>query len=313
MPKKKPLISIITPVYNEEPNILNFYGETVKVLKGLVKDYDYEFVFTDNHSTDNTFSLLQQVAAKDKRVRVYRFSKNFGYQRSILTGYRQARGDVAVQLDCDLQDPPAMIPEMLTHWQQGNEVVYGIRKQRREGLLISAIRRIFYWFIDAISAESLPRDAGDFRLLDRKIIDALNLYQVSEPYLRGTIATMGFRQVGIPYARSARQAGDSKIRLGQMIKIALDGIINHSIIPLRLATFVSAILMSVIYLIGKFVYGAQWAPGFATTTILILISVSINALFLGIIGEYLARIYKEVRKEPTVIIEATLNEKTKRH
>ena len=307
-PKKK-FLSIVVPVFNEEDNLIPLYQAVTKVMASLSDKYDYELIFTDNHSTDDTFAKLEQVAMTDKRVSVFRFSRNFGYQRSICTGYLKARGDAAIQLDCDMQDPPHLIPDFVRLWDQGYQVVYGVRRFRKEKKWVTLLRKVFYRLINTLSDDYLPLDAGDFRLVDRCVLNELMNIEDSQPYLRGAIAAMGFRQIGIPYDRAERVLGVSKFSFGDLMGLAVDGILNHSIIPLRIATYTGlavstlTFLAMVIYGIGKFLLGQNWPAGFATTTVLLLLSLSLNSLFLGIIGEYLGRIYKQVKKRPLTIIE----------
>ena len=312
------LVSIVVPVLNEQENIQSFYGAVTDVMAPLSDDYAYEFVFTDNHSTDRSLQILQRLAKEDPRVRVIRFSKNFGYQRSIWAGYCHARGSAAIQLDCDLQDPPALIPEFLQLWEKGYKVVYGVRRSRRsEPFWLQGLRKLFYRIVDRLSEDRLPHDAGDFRLVDRRILDELRMRDDRRPYLRGAIASMGFDQIGVPYDRNARKGGVSKFTLLQLLGLAADGILNHSIVPLRIATFtgVLAALITligmVLVVIGGIVYGEAWPAGFATTTMLILIGISLNALFLGIIGEYLGRIYQQVQKQPMTIVEKVIPQEDK--
>jgi glycosyltransferase involved in cell wall biosynthesis len=309
----KKLISIVVPVFNEEESIQPLYDALVPVLDPLSEWYNFEIIFTDNHSTDGTFERLAGLAERDRRVRVFRFSRNFGFQRSIFTGYMKAVGDAAVQIDCDLQDPPELIPEFLRMWAEGWHVVYGIRRSRREGWWIQTTRRVFYRLLDALSEDHLPNDAGDFRLVDRRIIDELRQIDDYQPYLRGAIASLGFRQIGIPYDRNERAHGSSKFFIRDLVALALDGILNHSVVPLRIATFTGLIVSFVTFLglgfyaIDKLAFGRDWPAGFATTISLILLTLSLNALFLGIIGEYLGRIYKQVKKRPLTIIECQID------
>ncbi len=310
--RTKPLISIVIPVYNEELNIPAFHDRVSSVIAPLSDLYRFEFVFTDNHSTDQTFPLLQQLSLRDPRIRVYRFSRNFGFQRSIMTGYAQARGDAAIQLDCDLQDPPELIETFLSHWQSGADVVYGVRMKRKEGWSINMARRVFYRLIDKLSEDKIPVDAGDFRLISRRVIEILRSMEDSQPYLRGMIASLGFTQIGVPYERSARQAGESKFPFSKLVSLALDGILNHSTVPLRLSTYFGLItsfltLLGVFgYVLVKLITHAEWPAGFATLAALILASISINAMLLGIIGEYLGRMYRQGKKIPLTIIEAAI-------
>ncbi len=311
---KKKLISLIIPVLNEEGNIFPLYDAVLPIINDCESQYDFELIFTDNHSVDGTFSKLAELRGLDQRVRVFRFSRNFGYQKSILTGYLKARGDALIQLDCDLQDPPELIPEFLKHWEDGCAVVYGIRRSRRESATLHYARKLFYRIADYLSEDELPVDVGDFRLIDRKVVEVLRQVDDAQPYLRGMIAAMGFKQHGINYDRRGRERGTSNFRFKDLIGLALDGILNHSIVPLRLATFfgigltVLTLLAILGYVIGKLLLGFNWPAGFTTLTVLVLVGISVNALFLGIIGEYLGRIYQQVKKRPLVIIEHQLDE-----
>ena len=311
----KKLISFVVPVFNEQENIEAFLDALNTETKKLAKRYDFEILFTDNHSTDETFKLLSERAKKDTRIRVIRFSRNFGYQRSILTAYANARGDAAIQLDCDLQDPPALIETFLDHWEDGHAVVYGIRRSRKEGWFLDWARRMFYRLVDALADIDLPHHAGDFRLVDRRVLDLMAASQDRNPYLRGMIARYGFKQIGVPYDREARHRGISKFSPGEYFSIAFDGIVSQSVIPLRLATYTGLIVAVatfaaiLVYSIGHALFGATWPPGFATQTVLILFGISINALFLGIIGEYVARIYQQSVKGPVTIVEQVTPEK----
>jgi dolichol-phosphate mannosyltransferase len=313
MPDRKPLLSICVPVFNEEGNIEPLYDALLTTTAPVHERYDFEFLFTDNHSTDRTFEVLSSLASRDTRVRVIRFSRNFGFQRSILTAYNHARGDAAVQIDCDLQDPPSLILDFLQKWEAGYHVVYGVRTTRQESWWMSSTRKFFYRLIDSLSDDPLPHDAGDFRLVDRRVLDQLLKFEDDQPYLRGAIAGLGFEQIGVPYNRAERRHGESKFSFGELIGLALDGILNHSVVPLRIATYLGLLISVVTFLaivaygIGRVVFGRDWPPGFATVIILILGSLSLNALFLGIIGEYLGRIYRQVKRRPLTVIEQELN------
>ncbi|WP_120631244.1 glycosyltransferase family 2 protein [Ruegeria sp. EL01] len=306
------LVSILIPAYNEEENVQMAYDRVIAVFDGL-DGYEPEIIFTDNHSEDRTYEILSELAASDPRVRVIRFARNMGYQASVLTAYRSANGACAVQLDCDMQDPPELIPQMLDLWRQGNHVVYGIRRSLPDGRVVAAARRSFYALIDMISDDDLPRNAGEFRLTDRRILDELRRVDDRSPYVRGLISGMGFNQVGFEYDRAARTAGDSKFPFRAMLSLAVDGLINHSLLPLRLASMISLtvglsmFLLMVGYLIAKVVFGHDWPAGFATTTILLLLSMTLNAMFLGILGEYIGRIFLQSKDLNRPIIEHELN------
>ncbi len=308
----KKLISICVPVYNEEVNILPFYEAVTKVL-ATEQQYHFEILFTDNHSEDNTFACLAELAQKDQRIRVLRFSKNFGFQKSIMTNYFNARGAAAIQIDCDLQDPPEMISTFLRKWEQGYKVVYGVRKKRPEGMWLHALRKLYYRMVDYLSDDSLPHDAGDFRLIDRCIIEELNKINDNAPYIRGLIAAMGFNQIGIPYDRKERNAGYSKFNMSRLFNLALDGILQHSTVPLRLASifgaivFIVASLGGLYYLIAKLFFHNHWPVGLASLSILLLFSIGLNSLFLGIIGEYVGALFKNIKKSPFTIIETKID------
>lgn len=306
-------ISIIVPVYNEEHNVINAYNALKLNMDALRTKYEYEIIFTDNHSTDKSFKLLREIAKNDARVKVVRFSRNFGYQKSIYTGYMLSSGDAAIQFDCDLQDPPELIGQFIEKWEQGYQVVYGIRQVRKESLMMNFTRKIFYRFIAFLSKDDLPKDAGDFRLIDKRIVNELRKLYDSHPYIRGLIASFGFEQTGIVYNRGKRKDGKSKFRFTDLMNLAIDGIVSHSIALLRLAaycgfiTFLCAFGFLFAYLIGKVFFGQNWPQGFATLITLGLFSLSLNALFLGIIGEYIGRIYQQVKHSPITIIEKTVN------
>jgi dolichol-phosphate mannosyltransferase len=308
----KKTISFVIPVFNEEENVIPCYEKLVSKSNILKDKFSFEFIFTDNHSDDKTFELLKDLNAHDNRVKVYRFSKNFGYQKSILTGYFKSKGDACIQIDCDLQDPIDMIFDFINLWQAGNKVVYGIRQNRQEHVLLNFSRKFFYRLINTLSEIDLPHDAGDFRLIDREIIDALRMIDDATPYIRGTISSIGFKQVGIVYNRQARTRGKSKFSFFDLVAFAADGIVNHSIVPLRIATFFGIIislitvLLMPVYLIIKFFYNFDLPPGFTTLVLFSLFGISLNALLLGIIGEYLGRIYKQVKKGPLTLIESAL-------
>lgn len=317
MKSSNKLISIVVPVFNEESNILPLFDALKPIMESLKTKYDFEVIFTDNHSIDATFSILSDLVLTHSFIRVYRFSKNFGYQKSILTGYIKSRGDAVIQLDCDLQDPPALMVNFLEKWEAGCDVVYGIRLTRtNESKVIHLLRKLFYRAVNSLSDDHLPLDAGDFRLVDKKIIDLLRQVNDANPYLRGLIASMGFRQEGVPYHRSQRDRGTSKFSIGALFSLAVDGILNHSIIPLRAASFfgivvsIATIVGILSYLAGRIFFGVSWPAGFTTLTILLLFGIGINALFLGIIGEYLGRIYQQVKARPQVIIETSLGPKS---
>lgn len=306
-------ISVLIPVFNEEENVAECYTAITHVLEQLKDRYEYEMIFTDNHSTDKTFDLLQALAKKDMRVKVARFSKNCGYQRSIYTGYILSTGDAVVQIDCDLQDPPEIILEFIKKWEEGYAVVYGIRRKREEFFIKKAAKKIFYRLINFLSEDKLPHDAGDFRIVDRKIVGQMRQLYDYYPYIRGMISAFGFEQMGIPYERKARKKGKSKFHFTQLFGLAIDGIVSHSIVPLRFAfyigffVFCGSFISLVIYVVRWIFYQQVRPLGFTTVISLVLFSMGLMALFLGVIGEYLGRIYQQIKRKPITVIEKKCN------
>ncbi|MCS6762612.1 MAG: glycosyltransferase family 2 protein [Candidatus Devosia symbiotica] len=308
----KQLISIIIPVFNEEDNVQITYDE-LKTTTNSLDEYDFEFIFTDNHSTDQTFSKLSQIAQTDSNVRVARFARNFGFQKSVLTGYLLARGAAAIQIDADLQDPPSMFGPFLAKWKEGHDVVVGVRGQRHEGALLYHGRRLYYRLMIKLAGEHLIADAGDFRLIDRTIIEKIRQVDDVHIYLRGLISSLSRNQTGVHFDRQKRMHNESKFRIRSLMAFALDGIMAHSSLPLRIAFYIGlltaggSVLLGAFYLLNR-LFGADSGPeGFATTQILILLGIGLNGLFLGVIGAYIGRIYDEVRSRHTVVISDVLN------
>lgn len=306
------LISISIPVLNEAANIPILYKRLNALAIKMHDRCNLEFIFSDNHSDDDTWKILMKLASADSRVKAIRFSKNYGFQRSILANYLHARGDAIMQIDADLQDPPEILEEFYDLWKQGYQVIYGIRKKRKEGWLINNFRKLGYFIIDKISEHPIPRDAGDFRLIDRKVVHSLLSIRTANPYIRGMIASLGFNQLGIPYDRDLRAAGKSKFNFFDLIRLGLSAILNHSVVPLRVASFLGLTILGLSLLgaasyLWLYLYHPGLPKGFTSTTILILFGIGLNSFLLGIIGEYILRIYLVLRSDPIAIIEQSLN------
>ncbi|MGJ9416921.1 glycosyltransferase family 2 protein [Massilia sp. CMS3.1] len=306
------MISITVPVLNESGNMDALYTRLFALGEKMRDRCDLEFVFSDNHSDDNTWALLTELAAKDPRVKAIRFSKNVGFQRSILANYLHTRGDAVMQIDADLQDPPELLETFFEKWQQGYQVVYGIRRKRPESWLLRNFRRMGYWAIDKVSEHPIPRDVGDFRLVDRKVIDAVAKIRTSNPYLRGIIAGLGFNQTGVVYDRDARVAGESKFNVSRLIQLGLTAVFNHSVVPLRAASFLGLIILGIsfigaLYYLVLRLFHPELPRGLASIHVLVLFGIGLNSFFLGIIGEYLLRIYLVVRADPIAIVQHSLN------
>jgi dolichol-phosphate mannosyltransferase len=308
----KPLISIIVPVFNEEDNVDKTYAE-LKRVAGELADYRFEFLFTDNHSTDQTFAKLSQIAAHDPEVRVVRFARNFGFQKSVLTGYRLARGAAAIQIDADLQDPPSMFGPFLKKWREGYDVVVGVRRNRKESLLLRRGRRAYYRLMRRLDGPHLILDAGDFRLIDRSVIERLRPIHEPHMYLRGLISSLARRQIGIPFDRSERLYNESKFKFRSLMRLAMDGILAHSSLPLRISFYIGLVIALASVLLAGFylalrLFSAEAIPqGFTTTQILVLFGIGLNSVFLGVLGIYVGRIYDQVRMRPPTIIADLVN------
>ncbi len=307
-----PLISISIPVFNEQLNIEELYKRVCSVATSMKDKCDMEFVFTDNNSEDDTWSLLTKLSLIDKRVKAIKFSKNVGFQNSIFANYMHTSGDAVMQIDADLQDPPEMLEDFFNLWMSGYSVVYGIREKREEGFFFNNLRIFGYWLVNKLSEHSIPKGAGDFRLLDRKVVDALVKCRSINPYIRGIIPGLGFKQIGIRYDRSARAHGESKFSALEVIKLGVTGIFNHSNIPLRIATYTGIVILFLsfigsIYYIFLKIYSPNMQVGLASIHILVLFGIGLQSLLLGVLGEYLLRIYTIIRKDPIAIVDSALN------
>jgi glycosyltransferase involved in cell wall biosynthesis len=306
-------VSVVIPVFNEEENIEAAYHAVCEVFASVADRYILEIIFTDNHSDDKSFEIISRLGQSDKRVRGIRFTRNFGFHRSVLTGLRMSSGDAAIQIDCDLQDPPAVMLEFLDRWRAGHDLVLGVRRTRSDGQAHQMARRHFYRILRAVSQDNIQVDSGDFRLLDRSLLDQLREIHDASPYLRGLTSLLATNPGLVLYDRKERTAGQSKFPLRKLIALAVDALLAHSIVPLRLATYAGLIvacmtfLLSLFYLFSRIWFGLDWPEGFATTTVLLLFGISLNAIFLGIIGEYVGRIYAQVRFRPTTVIEQSTN------
>ena len=304
-------LSIIIPTFNESENVEKCYNEVKKELIKISK-YKHEILFLDNRSEDDTFQKIKLICAKDKNVKSYRYANNFGIQKSILFGYSIAKGDAVIQIDCDLQDSPELISKFIEKWEKGYDVVYGIRKKRSDGFILNLLIKGYYFILNKISNHNIPTNAGDFRLVTKKIINNLLLIENNDLYLRGAIAKIGFNQIGIEYSRKKRLAGKSKFNFISYINFAFTGITQNSSAPLRLILYLGILIMFlsifliIYYLFEKFFLGNE-VSGFATLVCLILFSMGINSIMIGVVGEYLSRVYSQTRTIERVIIDEEVN------
>lgn len=306
-------ISVVIPMYNEEKVAKHCYERIVKILN-ILEDYNYEIIFVNDGSKDNTLEILEEIANEDTNVKIISFSRNFGHQAAVTSGIKEVTGDAIVIIDADLQDPPELILEMLKYWEQGYEVIYGKRKVRKsESAFKLLTAKMFYKTLNALSDVEIPRDTGDFRLVDRKVINVVNSMPEHNKFLRGLFSWVGFKQIAYEYERQARFAGKTKYPLKKMIQLASDGIISFSTKPLKLVggLGIITIIISVAILIYSLVSYAfdlnQLEPGWTSIMVAITLFSGVQLLSIWIISEYIARIYTETKQRPQYIIDKKIN------
>jgi len=304
------VLSIVVPCYNEEAVIAEFHRRVVAALEAI--ELDLEIIYTDDGSRDQTANILRELQQKDGRVRVVSLSRNFGHQLAVTAGLEHARGDAVVIIDADLQDPPEVIPEMIERWRDGYQVVYGLRVRRAgETTFKRWSAKLFYRLLNRLSEIEIPPDVGDFRLLDRQVVDVLLAMPERDRFLRGMISWVGFKQVAVIYDREPRRAGTSKYPLMKMLGFALDSVISFSFAPLRLAIWVgfgaiAASFAGIIYALIIRLYTTEWVRGWASIFTAILFLGGIQLITLGIVGEYVGRIYAEVKMRPLYVVRERL-------
>ena len=306
-------VSIIIPVYNEEEVLPELYQRLANLINNT-NNYEFELLFVNDGSKDKTLSMLEELAAYDKKVKVISFSRNFGHQSAVTAGIKYVTGDAVVIIDADLQDPPELIPEMLKLWEDGNEVIYGKRKSRKgESAFKLLTAKMFYKTLDSLSDVEIPKDTGDFRLVDRKVIDVINDLPEHNKFLRGLFSWVGFKQYPYEYERQERKAGKTKYPLKKMMKLASDGIVSFSSKPLKIVGGIGilTILISLVILIYSLISYAcnlnNLTPGWTSIMVTITLFSGVQLLSMWIMSEYIARIYDETKRRPEYIIEKKIN------
>lgn len=306
-------ISVIIPMYYEEDVVNECYKRMTGVLT-KIENYDYEIICVNDGSKDKTLPILEELASKDIKLKVISFARNFGHQCAVTAGLKHVTGDCAVIIDADLQDPPELIPEMLKLWEDGNEVIYGKRKTRDgESVFKLLTAKMFYKTLNVLSDVEIPKDTGDFRLVDRKVVDVMNSMPEHNKFLRGLWGWIGFKQIAYEYERKERFAGKTKYPLKKMLKLASDGIIGFSTKPLKIvggfgifSIFISFLLL--IYSILSFAF--KWnniTPGWASIMVAITFFAGVQLVSIWIMAEYIGRIYDESKSRPQYIISKTIN------
>lgn len=306
------MVSILIPCYNEEAVIPVLY-ERLRAAADTWS-YPYEVVVVDDGSSDASWNLLTMISQRDPRWKIIRFSRNFGHQAALSAALFHAQGDCAVLIDADLQDPPEEIVRFIEKWQEGFQVVYAVRAKRKENIFKRSLYKIFYLLLASVANIQIPLDSGDFCLIDRKVIEILNKMPEQNMFIRGVRAWVGFKQIGVVYERSARAAGEPKYTFSKLLKLALDGIFSFSTLPLRVTTYFGFIVAIFAFVFGSLTLlqrifidfsaklGIAPVPGFATTVTAIFFMGGIQLICFGILGEYVGRIYEQVKGRPLWVI-----------
>ncbi len=300
---------MVVPLFNEEGNVPELLGRLVTILDGVPALDGYEIVAVDDGSRDGTLAALRREAARIPQLVVVSLSRNFGHQIAATAGLDEARGDAVILMDGDLQDPPELIGQFVEKWRAGYDVVYATRRERRgESAFKVFTARLFYRVTERLTSVAIPVDTGDFRLMSRRVVDALKRSRERHRFLRGLVSWIGYKQIGITYDRDPRYTGKTKYPLSKMLKFAIDGITSFSEIPLRFATYLGflvsgfAFVYAVIVLVMKFLHHNE--PGYTSTMIAILFLGGVQLITIGILGEYVGRIYDEIKARPLYLVAA---------
>ena len=306
-------ISIIVPMYNEQEVINECFARLEKVLTNL-PEYEYEILFVNDGSRDKTLEILTEIADKNKNVKIISFSRNFGHQSAVTAGLKYVKGDCVLIIDADLQDPPELLPEMLKLWEEGNDVIYGKRKKREgESKFKLFTASMFYKTLNALSDVEIPKDTGDFRLVDRRVVATINAMPEHNKFLRGLFSWAGYKQYALEYERKERFAGKTKYPLKKMLKLAADGIIGFSNKPLKILGgigFFSIIISIVLLVYALLSYIFEWnnlEAGWTSIMVAVTFFAGVQLLSVWILSEYIGRIYDESKQRPEYIINKTIN------
>lgn len=311
MSESQKLISFILPIYNEEDNIPEMNKVLLKTLENLDKKYDFEVIYINDGSSDNSLKLLKQIAEKNKKIKIISFSRNFSQQMAVTAGLDYCKGDAAIIMDADLQDPPEVSFELIKKWEEGFNVAYAVRRTRKDGFFKKATAYIFYRFLEKTTKVKIPKDTGDFRLLDRKAIDAFKQMREQTRFVRGMISYIGFKQVAVFFDRNERYAGITKYNFGKLVKLAQTAVLSFSDMPTRVLfnsslflIFFAVFIAPVLFIILNLVSASLAAIAFYITAIFML---SIIILSLGILGLYLQKIHEEALQRPLYIVDEIIN------
>lgn len=317
------MISIVIPIYNEEENLNLLYKRLVEASPSWGEDY--EVVLVDDGSADRSLAMMRGFSEENERFKTIKLSRNFGHQAAISAGLKYAKGDAIIIMDGDLQDPPEELHRFLAKWREGYDVVFAIRTKRKEGFFKKAAYKIFYRVLGWVSEIEIPLDSGDFCVMDRKVVDTL-IYKMPEQnrFVRGLRAYAGFKQIGVSYERAKRAAGEPKFTFKKLVQLAVDGLLDFSAFPLRLATYLGFMIAIPSFLAGIFFifhrilnfkimgYSPEDTPGLATLAVGLFFLSGVMLIIMGIIGEYLGRIYKEVKGRPFFIVDELIEKEVEK-
>lgn len=309
MSEKTFLLSLVIPVYNEEDNVDPLLKRIIPLISS-----NYEIIFVSDGSRDKTVEKIKAHASKNKNIKLLAFNRNFGHQSALVCGYKFAKGDCVVTMDADMQDPPEIIPEMIKKWQEGAKVVYAKREKRdSDSFFKKHTAQLFYRFINSLSDRKIPEDVGDFRLLDKEAVEFLKNLPEHSPFLRGLVAWAGFKEAYVYFSREKRLSGKTHYSISKMLNFALDGVTSFSARPLRLASYLgfasaTAGFLGVIYaVIGKFLLPIPWVTGWTGLFVGVMFLGGVQLITIGIIGEYIGKIYLEVLNRPHFTIKEKVN------
>ncbi|HEY0303781.1 MAG TPA: glycosyltransferase family 2 protein [Longimicrobiales bacterium] len=314
--RQQELISIVVPVFNEAEGIEEFYTRAKAVAESMI-EMEHELIFVDDGSRDGSFRKLNAIAQSDSRVIILKFARNFGHQIAITAGLDAARGDCVVVIDSDLQDPPEVIPRMVDKWRAGYDVVFGVRSQRDgESAMKLLTASLFYRLLRKVTNIEIPVDVGDFRLMSRRALDHLKSMRENDRFVRGLVSWIGFNQIGLEYERAARFAGETKYPYRKMLKFALDGITSFSTAPLKLASLMGYLASGLAFFGLISMFPLKWLgytiSGWASMMVGMFFLGGVQLVCLGIIGEYIGRIFMEVKKRPLYIVEQEVRSMSRR-
>ena len=313
MTESRKLISVVTPCFNEEENVRAHFQRVCAAIEPFRDKYDFEHIYTDNCSDDDTFEILSAMAVENPSLRVMRFSRNIGGDRAIFFGLEQSRGDAVVLIQADLQDPPELISEFIQRWEAGADIAYGKIVNRDEGMALRACRRLYYRIISWLSDVPIPQNAGEFRLTSRRALDGLLQFREHDLYMRGAVAQVGFRQEAVPYERKRRAAGKSSVNIFYLFSYAINGLLSTTMVPIRAVTVaggffaVVGFIMTLTVIVVKFLSPDSAPHGFPSLACLLAFLSGVQMLSIGIIGEYLRKTYVQTLKRPMGFIQDRIN------